>query len=144
MPPPFPAYAEPTVTSKALKGSNRITCGASVKLWSLEGLAEDFGLAVPDIRALVEALGLPLLHLPGSDKRYVNLFALECALFEMTLPDTLKGSKDNSLVRLHQELAGVMYMAATKEAVRERVKRFAQMAGFSPRPGRKKKVTQGG
>jgi hypothetical protein len=136
--PGVPAYAGPGVASRAARGSNRITCGASVKLWSVEGVAEDFGVTSDAALSLLEALGLPLLHLPGSDKKYVNLYGLESALFAMTIPGKLVGQanggqggegQDLGLLRLHQELAGVMYLGATKQMVRERVKRFAQLLG---------------
>ena len=142
--PGVPAYAGPGVTARALRGSNRITCGASVKLWSIEGVAEDFGVEPDAARSLLETLGLPLLHLPGTDKRYVNLYGLESALFAMTLPEGLSMGEatasgvDQALVRLHQELAGVMYLASTREAVRERVKRIAyKMTGRLTRKPRR-------
>lgn len=128
--PGVPAYAGPTVRSWAARGAMRITCGASVKLWSLEGVAEDFGIEVDAARTLVETLGLKMLHLPGADKVYVNLYCLESALFDMTIADGLvtgpNGDRDHGLIRLHQELAGAMYLAGTKQMIRERVKKMGQ------------------
>ncbi len=120
---------------KATQGINRIVVGASVRLWSIEGVAEDLGLPTSAALALLEALGLPLLHLPGAEKRYVNLYALESCLFAMSLPTTMRetpdGTSDEELIRLHQELAGTVYMSATKDAIRERVKKLAVQMGRS-------------
>lgn len=118
------------VHQKACQGTNRIVVGASVRLWSVEGVAEDLGVSVDAALRLLEALGLPLIHMPGTEKRYVNLYALESCLFAMSLPTTMRetpdGAVDGELIRLHQELAGSVYMAASKEAIRERVKKLAR------------------
>ena len=130
----IPADGHATVAyQRAAQGINRISVGASVRLWSVEGVAEDLGLPASAALALLEALGLPLLHLPGAEKRYVNLYALESCLFAMSLPTTMRqtpdGAEDRELIRLHQELAGSVYMAASKEAIRERVKKLARQMG---------------
>lgn len=130
----IPSDGHTTVAkARMLQGINRVAVGASVRLWSIEGVAEDLGLPANAALALLEALGLPLLHLPGAEKRYVNLYALESCLFAMSLPTTMRqtpdGAEDRELIRLHQELAGSVYMAASKEAIRERVKKLARQMG---------------
>lgn len=135
---------------QVLQGSNRIVLGASVRLWSIEGVAEDLSIPYDAAAGLVTSLGLPVLHLPGSDKRYVSLYALESAFFSLSLPTSMvqtpDGARDPDLIRLHQELAGAMYMAAQKEAIRQRVKKLARQMtrgltsqGKRPIIGKKKK-----
>jgi len=123
------------IRAKVLQGINRIIIGASVRLWSIEGVAEDLGVSADAALSLLDALGLPRLALPGSPKRYVNLYALESCIFAMSLPTkmshTIDGSQDPELIRLHQELAGTIYLAGTKEMVRERVKKLAKELGRS-------------
>ena len=133
----------PAVQVKAVQGSNRIVVGASVRLWSVEAVCEDLTVLPDAARTLLAALGCPLLNLPGTTKQYVNLYGLESALFALSLPTTMKqtpdGTNDPELLRLHQELAGSMYLAATREAVRERVKKLAKAMGRGFLSGKKKK-----
>lgn len=123
----------PAVQARVAQNSNRIVVGASVRLWSVEAVCEDLTVLPDAARTLLAALGCPLLNLPGTTKQYVNLYGLESALFALSLPTTMKqtpdGTNDPELLRLHQELAGCMYLAATKEAVRERVKKLARQLG---------------
>ena len=78
------------------------------------------------VRSLCATFGLPLCHFPGmsSDARYVLTYAFESAMFELGLPKKIKERPD--LVRVHQELAGVLYGSLTKEALRERVLQLAR------------------
>jgi hypothetical protein len=120
---------------RAAQGINRISVGASVRLWSEGAVAEALGVDLRAAQALLDALLVPRLNLPGAPHKYVNLYALESCLFAMSLPTTMRetpdGAIDQELIRLHQELAGAVYMTATKEAIRERVKKLALQMGRS-------------
>jgi hypothetical protein len=123
----------PAVALASRQNRNRIVIGASLRLWSVEGVADDLGIEPDAAKSLLDVLGISLLKLPGSDKRYCNLYWLESALFAMSTPEhyirTADGAQDPALIRLHQELAGAMYLAASKEAIRERVKKLAKEMG---------------
>jgi hypothetical protein len=129
----IPKTLAPEVARVSRQNRDRIVVGASLRLWSVEGVAEDLGIEPDAARSLLDVLGLSLLKLPGSDKRYVNLYWVESALFAMSTPEsyvrTADGAQDHALIRLHQELAGAMYLASSKEAVRERVKKLAKEMG---------------
>jgi hypothetical protein len=133
VPSEIPPMLAPGVALASRQGRERIHVGASLRLWSVDAVAEDLGVEPDAAKALLDALGLNLLKLPGTQKRYVNLYGLESAMFALSLPTSMAvtpdGAQDAALVRLHQELAGAMYLAATKEAVRERVKKLAQELG---------------
>lgn len=103
---------------------DRIRIGASVTLLSVTGVAEDWGVTEKAIRTLLATLKLPLIKLPGGDKRYVSLFPLEQGLFELGMPEAFKG--DRAYLRTLQELAGVLYGTLTREVIRERVKAMAK------------------
>ncbi len=97
---------------------HRIKIGAGVILVSLDGLAVDWGITVDGVEHMLNALELPRIKFPGGEKRYVGLYGLEDALFELGLPDTFKGNR--ALVRAHHELAGVLYGTLSREVIRER------------------------
>jgi hypothetical protein len=109
--------------------------GASLRLSSIEGVALDLGITAEAATGLLATLGCPLVRLPSNPKQYVNVYGFESALFTLTLPPTMcrtaDGAQDLDLIRLHQELAGAMYLAATAEAIRERVKKLARAFGKS-------------
>lgn len=121
--------------SRPLQQANHIRVGASVQLSSIEGLANDWGLHANDIAQLLDILKIPKIKFPGGDKRYVNLYSLETSLFCLGLPEELKAQQqsDPSLLRLHQELAGVLYAGATRETIRYRVKQMAKAQGWLKR-----------
>lgn len=112
---------------------DRIKLGAGVILVSLSGLARDWGVPEEGVEHLLAAFTIPVITLPGGDKRYVSLYSLEEALFEAGLPETFKG--DTLLVKAHHELAGVLYGTLTREVIRERVVALAN--AFRAGPPRK-------
>jgi hypothetical protein len=102
---------------------HRIKVGAGVILVSVDGLAVDWGVPEKGIVSLLATFAIPIITLPGGDKRYVSLYSLESALFEAGLPTAFRD--DQVLVRCHQELAGVLYGTLSKEVIRERCKSLA-------------------
>ena len=95
--------------------------GAGAHYTRLDVLADLLGTTEKGIRTLLGILELPIAHFPGtSDSRYVLTYAFESAMFALGMPKKIKGSPD--LLRVHQELAGVLYGSLTKEALKERVK----------------------
>lgn len=102
---------------------HRIKVGAGLIMVSLDGLALDWGVPDKGILALLATFAIPLITIPGGDKQYVSLYSLETALFEAGLPTAFQG--DQTLVRCHQELAGVLYGTLSKEVIRERCKSLA-------------------
>lgn len=64
--------------------------GPSVRLASLEGLAKEFGIRDCDALELCERLDVPLIKVPSpqGDRDFVNIHALETALFTVTDPKT--------------------------------------------------------
>lgn len=128
------------------KQPDQISVGASVRMISLEGVAREFGCSVEQATQMMDTLGLPRVTYPSGSKKYINLYALESLLFPLGLPEQFKngpnnrnGTSDLNLIRLHQELAGVCYMASTKDAVRTRVKKLAQEMVRLEKPLTKKK-----
>lgn len=94
--------------------------GAGAHYIRLDVLADTMGTTDKGIRTLLSTLELPIAHFPGmSDSRYVLVYAFETSMFALGMPKKIKESPD--LLRVHQELAGVMYGTLTKEALRERV-----------------------
>jgi hypothetical protein len=96
--------------------------GAGAHYTRLDVLADMMGTTEKGIRTLLAAFPdpLPIAHFPGmSDSRYVLTYAFESSMFALGMP---KGIKENpDLLRVHQELAGVLYGTLTKEALRKRV-----------------------
>lgn len=133
--------ADQVIARRVGQGRERISVGASVRLWSVDAIAEDLGIDYESTEGLLDTLGICLLKLPGTTKRYVNLYWLESALFSFTTPGTFvrtaDGAIDPILIRLHQELAGAMYLAASKEAIRERVKKLARAMNKGLTPAKK-------
>jgi hypothetical protein len=124
------------------KSPDRVHIGASVVLVSLSGLGKTLGIEEEHVRSLLGALEIPIIQIPGSDKRHFSLYALETALFQLGLPTYLKEAP--GLGRVHQELAGVLYGTLKKEVVRERVHQLAR--ALHPqllKSGRKKKPRDG-
>lgn len=113
--------------------------GAGAHYTRLDVLADLMATSEEGIRTLLGALGLPIAHFPGmGPSKYVLTYAFESAMFELGLPTRIKERPD--LVRVHQELAGVMYNVLTKEALRERVVQLARAltsAGDKATIGRK-------
>jgi len=112
---------------------DNISVGAGVRMLSEEGVAKCFGCELEQARELLDSLGVPRVKYPTGPKKFVNLYALESLLFPLGLPAQFKngpnnrnGVSDEGLIRLHQELAGVLYSTWTKEAVRARVKKLAK------------------
>lgn len=103
---------------------DRIRIGGGVVLLSLSGLARDWGVTEDCVKRTLDALGLPTLRFPERETRYVSMFPLECALFELGLPAALKGER--KLVQVLHESACLAYGTLTKEVIRERVKTLAR------------------
>ena len=103
---------------------DRIKVGAGLILVSLTGIAQDWGIPTEGILKLLSTFKIPLLTLPGGDKQFINLWALECALFEASLPEACRGSRE--VVRAIHEAAAIVYATASKEVVRERVRALAK------------------
>lgn len=114
---------------------HRIKVGAGVVLLSLDGVAADWGLPEKNVEHLLNLFKIPLIRLPGGRKRYISMYPLEDALFQLGLPETMKG--DRALVTAHHELAGVLYGTLTKEVIRERVKILAKSLKFTLTSGTK-------
>lgn len=103
---------------------DRIKVGAGTILVSLNGIAQDWGVPEDSILKLLGHFEIDLIRIPGGDKRYLNLWALEICLFEAGLPKAFQGNREVTTTLL--ESAGVAYGTATREAVRERIKKIAQ------------------
>lgn len=101
---------------------------------SLEELMDAFGIDEKHVRSLLSVLGVPLVHFPGGEARYVLLYALDMALFNLGLPKVIKESPD--LARVHHELAGVLYGTLTKEVIRERVMVLGKVLTSGARDGK--------
>jgi hypothetical protein len=119
--------------------------GAGAHYIRLDVLADMMGTTEKGIRTLLATLDhIPIAHFPGmSDSRYVLVYAFETAMFALGMPKTIKENAD--LLRVHQELAGVLYGALTKEALRERVKamiRGLTSAGDKAIIGKRRKRTR--
>jgi hypothetical protein len=111
---------------------HRIKIGASVILVSLDGLAVDWGISMAGVETLLNLLEIPRIKMPEGDKRYVSLYPLETALFELGLPEAFK--KDPSFVLAQQELCGVLYGTLSREVIRERCKTLtAALRAYSPK-----------
>lgn len=99
--------------------------GAGADYTRLDVLANLMGTTEKGIRTLLGVLKLPIAHFPGmADSYYVLTYAFESSMFALGMPSAIKESPD--LLRVHQELAGVLYGTLTKEALRERVKQMVQ------------------
>lgn len=97
--------------------------GAGAHWTRLDVLADMMGTTEKGIRTLLASFPdpLPIAHFPGmAESRYVLTYAFESAMFALGMPKKIKEQAD--LLRVHQELAGVLYGTLTKEALRERVK----------------------
>jgi hypothetical protein len=110
---------------------DRLKVGAGTILVSLNGIAQDWGVQEEDILKLLGHFKIDLIKIPGGEKRYLNLWALEYCLFEAGLPEAFRGNRESTKALL--ESAAVAYGTATREAVRERVKKIASQI----RKGRK-------
>jgi len=99
---------------------HRIKIGAGLILVSVDGLAMDWGISEAGVESLMKMFKIPAIKLPEGPKRYINLWALETALFEASLPKGCYGSQ-KAVQAIHTS-AAVVYATATKEAIRERLK----------------------
>ena len=94
--------------------------GAGAHYTRLDVLANLMGATEKGIRSLLGLLEIPLVHFPGmAESRYVLTYAFESALFGLGMPKKIKDNPD--LLRVHQELSGVLYGTLTKEALKNRV-----------------------
>lgn len=117
---------------------HRIKIGSAVILVSLDGLAVDWGIPEEGIVKLLAIFAIPILTLPGGDKRYISLWPLEMALFEAGLPVACKGSQP--AIRAIHASAGIVYGTLTKEVIRERLSRLQQdLARTGPHTSAKRK-----
>ncbi len=99
--------------------------GAGAHYTRLDVLADTMSTTDKGIRNLVGLLGLPVAHFPGMEESsYVLTYAFESALFALGMPKAIREQPD--LLRVHQELAGVLYGSLSKEVIRERVKLLAK------------------
>lgn len=96
--------------------------GAGAHYTRLDVMADLLGSTEKGIRTLLSIFGIPIAHFPGmaADSHYILTYAFESAMFNLGMPKNIKESPD--LLRVHQELASVMYGTLTREALRERVK----------------------
>lgn len=118
-----------------------IKIGAGAHYTRLDVLADLMGTTDKGIRHLIGLLGLPVAHFPGMDEsHYILTYAFESAMFTLGMPQLIKDTPD--LLRVHQELAGVLYGTLSKEVLRERVKLLAKtltLAGEKATIGRRKR-----
>ena len=126
---------------EVLMQPHRIKVGAGLILVSIDGIAQDWGLSELGVRKLLSAFELPLIQMPGGDKRYVNLWVLECALFEAGMPEAAKGSQE--AVRAIHASAGIVYGTMSKEVIRERLS-LLQRSLSKPGPHTSKHRTKPG
>ena len=117
---------------------HRIKVGSGVILVSVDGLAADWGIPEEGIVRLLALFAIPIITLPGGEKRYVSLWPLEMALFEAGLPVACRGSQE--AVRAIHASAGIVYGTLTKEVIRERLSRLQQdLARTGPHTSVKRK-----
>ena len=114
---------------------DNLTVGESAKFVAVSALARYLTSPEDAVRRFLAALGIKLVRPAGTEKQYVLVYALESALFEMGLPESFKGGK--TIVRAHQELAGVLYGALDSEVIRQRVKALARALGAKNASGGK-------
>jgi len=98
---------------------HRLKIGSGLILVSIDGLSADWGIPEEAVTQVVALFEIPLIKFPGGDKRYVNLWSLELALFEAGLPSACKGTQKE--VRAIHAAAGIVYGTLSKEVIRERL-----------------------
>lgn len=103
---------------------DRIRVGTSVILWDVEAAARLFGVTTEAMQSILDQFHVPILTFTDNPKKYFSQYALEIALFQLGLPAALKGERHKLLA--HQEVAGLLYGAATKEAIVLHVKELAK------------------
>lgn len=103
---------------------------------SVDGIAADWGIQEASVVRLCGKFRIPIVTPEPGGKRYVGLYPLESAMFEAMLPEAFQA--DHSLVKAHQELAGVLYGYLTAKVIRERVLAIAKGLRKGP-PSRKGK-----
>ena len=118
-----------------------IKIGAGAHYIRLDMLADMMGTTEKGIRTLISILGLPIAHFPGmTESYYVLAYAFESALFALGMSKAIREQPD--LLRVHQELAGVLYGSLSKEVIRDRVKMLAKaltLAGEKATIGKRRK-----
>jgi hypothetical protein len=121
-----------------------IKLGAGAHYTRLDVLANLLGSTEKSVRSLVGLLEIPLVHFPGtSDSRYILTYAFESALFGLGMPKKIKERPD--LLRVHQELAGILYGTLTMDALKKRVLLLTKTltsAGDDAIIGKRKKRTR--
>lgn len=115
---------------------HRIKLGASVVMVSVDGIASDWGIQEASVVRLCGKFRIPIVTPEKDGKRYIGLYPFESAMFEAMLPQAFQ--EDHSLVKAHQELAGVLYGHLTAKVIRERVLAIAKGLRKGP-PSRKGK-----
>lgn len=115
---------------------HRMKIGGGLILISLDGLAQDWQVTERAVERVLGVLRVPTITMPDHPKRYVNLYALEYSLFEIGLPEAMRGSKE--MATMHHELASVVYGTLTKEVIRERCKTLAKTMRTGLTQARKK------
>ncbi len=113
-----------------LEEPDQLRVGAAGVFWSLHGLSVGFGIPEENIKGMLATLKIPLLRFPGGTKSYASLYALEFLLFEMGLPEALRGVR----TVMHHELAALVYANASKTAVLNRVRRLSWELGTQKKP----------
>jgi len=107
--------------------------GASVNLVKLEDLAGEFGCSVLSLRKALEILRIPIVTI--GDTSAINLFSLEQTFFAACRPGRPNWEFGNTRLELEEmftpevaqemECAAVTYTVASREALRERIRRAA-------------------
>ena len=93
--------------------------GAGAHYTRLDVLANLMGATEKGVRSLVAIFGIPLVSPSSVSAQYVLTYAFESAMFNIGMPKKIRENPD--LLRVHQELAGVLYGSLTKEALKNRV-----------------------
>jgi hypothetical protein len=110
----------PESNAKSFSVPDKLRCGASVIYLSLPSLCKDWQCPEAALRQYLDDFGIPIVTHPNGGE-YVSLYPLESVMFLEGLPVGWQHD-EAGLPTVHQELAGVLYGAATREIVKSRVR----------------------
>lgn len=131
----------------AVKPPTRVQIGGLILLRT-DATAAEWGLTEAAFLALLTTLEVPVVQLDGGGTcgpLWVNCYALEYALFVLSLPMAMRkggqgAGSDATVVDVHFQMASLLYGTLTREAVRERVRALARAVGkdlrMAPKRGR--------